>query len=81
MWKSTTELGSVSYGDNVASMAWGARNFISTQGRAAGDLDGVVHGSMYSMLDAFVQPMSATADVGVVPPWASWGTQVPGYLM
>ena len=37
--------------------------------------------SMYSMSDAFVQPMSATADVGVVPPWASWGTQVPGYLM
>ena len=32
-----------SYGDNIASMAWGARNFISTQGRAAGDLDGVIH--------------------------------------
>ena len=37
--------------------------------------------SMYVMSAAFVQPMSATADVGVVPPWASWGTQVPGYLM
>ena len=37
--------------------------------------------SMYSMSAAFVQPMSATADVGVVPPWASWGTQVPGYAM
>ena len=37
--------------------------------------------SMYSIALAFVQPMSATADVGVVPPWASCGTQVPGYLM
>ena len=28
VWKSTSEFG---YGDNVASMAWGARNLISTQ--------------------------------------------------
>ena len=30
MWKSTSELGC--YGENIASMAWGARNVISTQG-------------------------------------------------
>ena len=32
MWKSTSELGySSGHGDDVASMAWGARNLISTQ--------------------------------------------------
>mgnify|MGYP001183240390 CR=1 FL=1 len=29
VWKSTSELGC--YGENIASMAWGARNLISTQ--------------------------------------------------
>ena len=46
VWKSTSELGSTpssrrGHGDDVASMAWGARNLISTQARRGHDLGAV----------------------------------------
>ena len=44
-WRgSSTPSSRRSYGDNIASMAWGARNLISTQVRKAGSADGVFRG-------------------------------------